>query len=190
MYFFFYLFQNETCSDDQQAFLDDLISLEEEYVREMQAGIQAFSRPLRHCILTPYQHAHLFQNVEKLATISEFHLRSLKSSQGNVGDVYESKVKVLSEAYEHYCKGIHEAFRLLSSLGQFTEFTQFIQNIPSDSNQLSLEEFLRLPVLHLHNLTQQLDDVRKHCVDSTPLDGVVIGKCLITMPNFSPVSMA
>ena len=50
----------------RQAALHRLLCVEENYVELMTAGIQQFSRPLRHCIVTGSQHAALFQNIEKV----------------------------------------------------------------------------------------------------------------------------
>ena len=43
-----------------------LLSLELDYIDFMHAGMQRYSRPLRHCILSAQQHKALFQNIEKV----------------------------------------------------------------------------------------------------------------------------
>ena len=50
----------------RQAALHRLLCLEENFVEMMHSGIQQFSRPLRHCLLSSAQHEQLFQNVEKV----------------------------------------------------------------------------------------------------------------------------
>ena len=107
--------------------MEDLIACEESYVQDLKAGIHAFSHPLRHCILTREQHACLFQNVEKLSTISEFHLRALKDAEDDVGAIYKSKLTFLCEAYETYSAGIKASLKLFNGLKQFKEFSQFVK---------------------------------------------------------------
>jgi len=46
-----------------------LYACEETFVREMQCGIQRFSRPLRHCVISSQQHSDIFQNVEKVCVL-------------------------------------------------------------------------------------------------------------------------
>lgn len=43
------------------------MSIEMDFIDVMHAGMQRYSRPLRHCILNPRQHFTLFQNIEKVA---------------------------------------------------------------------------------------------------------------------------
>ncbi len=55
-----------TASDPDTVAILKLLDCEESFVKQMQDGIQRFSWPLRHHILTPRQHRILFQNVEKV----------------------------------------------------------------------------------------------------------------------------
>ena len=50
----------------QQAALQSLLECEQDFVDVMHRGIQMFSRPLRHHILTSQQHSDTFQNIEKV----------------------------------------------------------------------------------------------------------------------------
>ena len=60
-------FHDLTCQEQaRQTAIRELVEGEEEFIRQMQYGIQRYSRPLRHCILTPQEHRTLFQNVEKV----------------------------------------------------------------------------------------------------------------------------
>lgn len=43
-----------------------LLSVELDFIDSMHAGMQRYSRPLRHCILSQQQHSALFQNIEKV----------------------------------------------------------------------------------------------------------------------------
>ena len=57
--------EHSSCSI-QQAALQSLLECEQDFVDVMHRGIQMFSRPLRHHILTSQQHSSIFQNVEKV----------------------------------------------------------------------------------------------------------------------------
>lgn len=110
------------CSGDDVTNFDNcpysaLVSCEEKFVKEMNAGMTSYSRPLRHWILTPEEHCTLFQNIEKLAAISEHNLQQLKTwenlfseshdsvfsnttlQEEHVQDVYEAKVNIYNEIY-------------------------------------------------------------------------------------------
>lgn len=54
----------------RQAAIRHLILLEATFIGQMQYGIQRFSRPLRHCIISAREHRILFQNVEKVTILS------------------------------------------------------------------------------------------------------------------------
>lgn len=61
------LFQTvRTCEMRKQEAIHRLLSLELDYIDLMHAGMQSYSRPLRHCILSHSQHTVLFQNIEKV----------------------------------------------------------------------------------------------------------------------------
>ena len=46
-----------------------LVELEENYVQLMHHGIQCYSRPLRHAVLSSDQHSAMFQNIEKVTLL-------------------------------------------------------------------------------------------------------------------------
>lgn len=52
----------------RQEAIHRLLTVEMDFIDLMHAGIQRFSRPLRHCILSQLQHSALFQNVEKVSS--------------------------------------------------------------------------------------------------------------------------
>ena len=60
--------EHSSCSI-QQAALQSLLECEQDFVDVMHRGIQMFSRPLRHHILTSQQHSNIFQNIEKVNII-------------------------------------------------------------------------------------------------------------------------
>ena len=53
----------EGYSDVVQRLLDS----EEDFVTLMETGMQRYSMPLRHCMISGAEHSTLFQNVEKVA---------------------------------------------------------------------------------------------------------------------------
>ena len=68
-------FQLSTLSSDDkerqpQTHIERLLSCERHFVAQMQFGMQRYSRPLSHCIISPGDHSTLFQNVEQVT----FHL--------------------------------------------------------------------------------------------------------------------
>lgn len=162
----------------KQEAIHRLMSIEMDFIDVMHAGMQRYSRPLRHCILNPRQHFTLFQNIEKLVTISEYHLKqindnmpsfcsdtegSFTSSEGghnfSIGMIYQSKVHMLSQAYDLYSKGLGEANDLLSDLRRSTEFVKFVREPPLEPQQPSISTFLTRPVHHIRELYQVLQDI-------------------------------
>ena len=74
------LFQSlGTQEQERQTAIASLRSLEAEFVELMQAGIQRFSRPLRQYIISPSEHATLFQNVEKVGHLKKVTISEIKS---------------------------------------------------------------------------------------------------------------
>ena len=149
-------------------------------MRQMQAGIACYSRPLRHCILTPQQHMTLFQNIEKLTVISEYVVSKMTSHKVDFGAIFHPKMTMLCDAYERYCGGITEALQLLAELRRFSEFQQFLQRVPKDESTIPLETFLSAPILHFANLARRLEDVLITSADTTNnhnLHEVVTGVC-------------
>ena len=61
--------EQSSCSI-QQAALQSLLECEQDFVDVMHRGIQMFSRPLRHHILTSQQHSNIFQNIEKVTILT------------------------------------------------------------------------------------------------------------------------
>nr|XP_022327199.1 uncharacterized protein LOC111126682 isoform X2 [Crassostrea virginica] len=167
-----------TANKRKQEAIHRLMSIEMDFIDVMHAGMQRYSRPLRHCILNPRQHFTLFQNIEKLVTISEYHLKqihdnmpsfcsdtegSFTSSEGghsfSIGMIYQSKVHMLSQAYDLYSKGLGEANELLSDLRKSTEFVKFVRDPPLEPQQPSISTFLTRPVHHIREMYQVLQDI-------------------------------
>ncbi|XP_061165285.1 uncharacterized protein LOC133174226 [Saccostrea echinata] len=196
----------------KQEAIHRLMSIEMEFIDVMHAGMQRYSRPLRHCILNPRQHFTLFQNIEKLVTISEYHLKqihdnmpsfcsdtegSFTSSEGgqnfSIGMIYQSKVHMLSQAYELYSKGLGEANELLLELRKSTEFVKFVKDPPLEPQQPSISTFLTKPVHHIREMYQVLQDIFINTLneesDFKGLKQVVesLNECVGNISNYSCV---
>ena len=69
-------FKFQSVDTRRQAALHRLLCMEENFVDLMHQGVQKFSRPLRHCILSSPQHETLFQNIEKVIFLCFYHSSS------------------------------------------------------------------------------------------------------------------
>ena len=143
-----------------------LIHAEDEFVTTMHKGVQRFSRPLRHGLLTPQEHGILFQNVEKLLAISEFHLKRLSDAWARsrenrcpVGEIYLAQIAVLCEAYITYFRGIAATEELLANLLKRNQFVRFLSQGIQDDPTIHLNTFLQAPQLHLKNLVSIMDNM-------------------------------
>ena len=143
-----------------------LIRAEDEFVTTMHKGVQRFSRPLRHGLLTPHEHGILFQNVEKLLAISQFHLKRLSDAWARsrenlcpIGEIYLAQIAVLCEAYITYFRGIAAAEELLATLLKRNQFVQFLSQGIQDDPTIHLYTFLQAPQLHLQNLVSIMDNM-------------------------------
>ncbi|ESO85945.1 hypothetical protein LOTGIDRAFT_167700 [Lottia gigantea] len=154
-----------------------LLSLELDFIDFMHAGVQRYSRPLRHCILAAQQHSSLFQNVEKLVTISEYHVKQMQdnspsfysdaddtqSSDGHffhvMGLIYQSKLHMLCQAYEIYANGLSNANAVLSDLKRNPDFVRFVKEPVLTQGVPSISAFIYRPIQHLKELQQCLQDI-------------------------------
>ena len=151
---------------EEDALCLQLVHAEDEFVTLMHQGVLRFSRPLRHGILTAHEHQALFQNVEKLLAISEFHLKKLANcwakSQYNlqaIGNIYEAQIQVLCDAYVTYFGGLTAADQVLADLVRKPGFADFLsQELPGVPN-IQLDTFLQTPQKHLQNLISIFEDL-------------------------------
>ena len=72
----------------------------------MYQGVLCFSSPLSHGILSSHEHKALFQNVEKLSTISEYHLKLLKGAGENVLKSFKLLTGFIIHNWQHYVSPI------------------------------------------------------------------------------------
>ncbi|XP_071096723.1 uncharacterized protein [Haliotis cracherodii] len=188
-----------------------LMSLELDYIDFMHAGMQRYSRPLRHCILSAQQHKAVFQNIEKLVTISEYHIKQMQDNQPSMysdtdddsqssesghfltsmGLIYQSKVHMLCQAYEIYAHGLSDANGVLSDLKRNEDFIRFVKNPQLLSGQPSISAFIYRPIQHVKELYQVLQDIfantRSDSHDHITLQQVVDGMqaCVNNITNCS-----
>ncbi|KAL5012141.1 hypothetical protein ScPMuIL_010692 [Solemya velum] len=161
--------------------IQKLVDSELDFVDFMHEGMQRFSRPLRHCILSSEQHLELFQNIEKLVTISEYLVRQMKGNMpsfdnsdsddeddfqsdeahftSSIGMIYESKVQMLSQAYVMYSDGLSRSLQLLSDLRKSKDFSKFIKNSPSSCKVPSISGFLSKPIQHIQTVLQGIREI-------------------------------
>ena len=81
---------------DRQNLIHGLVELEQEFVDLMHFGLERYSNPLRHEFVSPTEHVTLFQNVEKLISISEYHVYKLADGNTSYSDVTGSSDKFIN----------------------------------------------------------------------------------------------
>ncbi|XP_074655725.1 neuroepithelial cell-transforming gene 1 protein-like [Tubulanus polymorphus] len=160
----------------QQA-ISRLLDFEETYVKNMQIAIQRYCRPLKKgAIISSSEYASLFQNVEKLLTISEYYVRQLKLNslpyidtdrQGEgfidaVGFIYMAKLQLMCEMYGIYCAHLDKAKTALYSLVAKVEFRKFLEEaIQTDpSIVLGIEDFICKPYQHIWQVLIHLQSIQ------------------------------
>ncbi|VDH97352.1 regulator of G-protein signalling 3 [Mytilus galloprovincialis] len=164
----------------RQEAIHRLLTVEMDFIDLMHAGIQRYSRPLRHCILSQLQHSALFQNVEKLVTISEYHVKQMQDNMNSSDTdtstsvsssdnghqfvqhlcmIYQSKVNMICQAYDLYARGIAGANQSLAELRKNPEFVKFVKEPKLQSGQPSISAFIYRPVQHVNELYQTLKEI-------------------------------
>ena len=177
----------------QHECLHRLLSLEFEFIDFMHYGTERFSRPLRHCILSGSQHTTIFQNVEKLVTISGYHVKQMQAhssdtdtsapdssssssypamSPQSVALTYASKLHMLCQAYETYAAGLGQANASLQQLRRNQDFLHFIREPCSDDGQafqhMTLSSFINRPVAHIQAVWRTLGEVLQATPPTAP----------------------
>ncbi|GAB1599333.1 uncharacterized protein LOC115231791 [Argonauta hians] len=167
-------------SENKAAATQQLVELEREFINFMHEGIAHYSRPLRHCILSQKQHSELFQNIEKLVTLSEYLMKQLQynmpSSSStetddaslsdtdsniihNVGLIYKSKLQMIYQAYKSYAQGLGQANTVLKDLQNNANFKMFLKECFSAVIQTSISAFISRPSQHIKEVYQTLREI-------------------------------
>lgn len=197
----------------RQEAIHRLLTVEMDFIDLMHAGIQRYSRPLLHCILSQLQHSTLFQNVEKLVTISEYHVKQMQDNMNSSDTdtstsvssdnghqfvqhlcmIYQSKVNMICQAYDLYARGLAGANLVLSEVRKSPEFVKFIKEPQLQKNQPSISAFIYRPVRHINELYQTLKEIflntDNQSRDFQGLKQVVEGlqECVNCISNYSCV---
>ena len=185
----------KSLTKEDELFLQ-LIHAEDKFVTLMHQGVLRFSRPLRHGILTAFEHQTLFQNVEKLLAISEFHLKKLADCWAanqhdlqTVGNIYQAQLQVLCDAYMTYLRGLVAADELLRKLFEKPAFVEFLsKELPGVPN-IHLDSFLQTPQQHIQNLICLFDDMVAALKSSQKQSGLQVlmkvqSELMISLDNY------
>ncbi|KAK2150619.1 hypothetical protein LSH36_398g00006 [Paralvinella palmiformis] len=152
-----------------------LVSAEREFAELMQHGIQQYSRPLRHGLLTPEQHIMVFQNIEKLVALSEYNIHQFEESYSavsvrnplltdnliaeEIADIYSTRVRLLCNTYKSYLDGLPAASEALRNLYNKRNIRKFLHS--QCLSNFTIENFLEQPKQHLMKLTENFRDIVK-----------------------------
>ena len=139
-----------------------LIEIEKEFLHQLELGVQWYSRPLKHYLISSMEHAKLFQNIEKILAISRYQLNRLQSLSdrtivNHIGQIFHEKVQLICEAFARYSSGYSDACLQLKQLSKCASFERFIHG--NNSKTFSIEQFLQIPINHMENLANQLDSL-------------------------------
>jgi transcriptional regulator of met regulon len=165
-----------------------LIEIEKEFICQLELGIQLYSRPLKHYLISSTEHGKLFQNIEKILAISRYQLNRLQSLSERtivcqIGRIFHEKVQLICEAFTRYISGYSMACLQLKQLIKCASFQRFIQG---NKSNFSIEQFLQIPLNHIENLANQLDILCCTCEnanDANYLLHVLKGKTQKTIFN-------
>ncbi len=143
----------------------NLIEIEKEFINQIELGVQFYSRPLKHYLISSTEHAKLFQNIEKILAISRYQLNRLQSLTdkiiiNHIGKIFYEKVQLICEAFTRYISGYTDACLQLKQLLKCASFQRFIQG---NNSNLSIEQFIQIPLNHIDNLANQLDTLCCTC---------------------------
>ena len=78
----------------------------------------------------------------------------------HIGRIFHEKVQLICEAFTHYISGYFDACLQLKQLNKCASFQRFIHG---NNANLSIEQFLRIPINHIDNLANQLDTLCCTC---------------------------
>ena len=59
-------FQSNIISESYERDVAHLIEIEKDFITQIELGVQLYSRPLKHYLISSNEHAKLFQNIEKV----------------------------------------------------------------------------------------------------------------------------
>ena len=99
--------------------------------------------------------------------ISRYQLNRLQSLStrtivSHIGQIFHEKVQLICEAFTRYISGYSDACSQLKQLNKCASFQRFIT---ANQSNLTIEQFLRIPLDHIDNLASQLDILCCTCED-------------------------
>ncbi|CAF1231960.1 unnamed protein product [Adineta ricciae] len=146
-------------SESYERDVTHLIDIEKDFINQIELGVQLYSRPLKHYLISSNEHAKLFQNIEKILAISRYQLSRLQTLSertivGSIGKIFHEKIQLICEAFTRYISGYADACSQLKQLRKCASFQRFIQG---NHSTLTIEQFLQIPLNHIDNLANQLD---------------------------------
>ena len=165
-----------------------LIEIEKEFINQLEIGVQLYSRPLKHYLISSMEHGKLFQNIEKILAISRYQLNRLQSLSdrtivNHIGQIFHEKVQLICEAFSRYFSGYADACFQLKQLTKCASFERFIHG--NNSKNFSIEQFLQIPLNHMENLANQLDILCCTCENGNDANYLLhvlkeLRQCLLT----------
>ena len=98
--------------------------------------------------------------------ISRYQLNRLQSLSertivSHIGRIFHEKVQLICEAFTRYISGYADACFQLKQLNKCASFQRFI--LQGNQSNLTIEQFLQIPLNHLDNLANQLDTLCCTC---------------------------
>ena len=105
-----------TGETERQTAIQELTEFEQEFVDLMQFGIQRYSNPLRRQFVSPTEHVTLFQNAERLISLSEYHVYKLTGGTTGYSDVINSRDTPLDSIGAIYLPNVSTQFEHHTSL--------------------------------------------------------------------------
>jgi hypothetical protein len=78
-----------------------------------------------------------------------------------IGRIFHEKVQLICEAFTRYISGYADACLQLKQLNKCASFQRFI--VQGNHTNLSIEQFLQIPLDHIHNLDSQIDRLYVKC---------------------------
>ncbi|XP_073988009.1 protostome-specific GEF isoform X3 [Rhodnius prolixus] len=138
-----------------------LLGKEQQYALCLQFGIARFLLPLseRKDLISPAEHAVLFQNAQELLRhtedILELYVQDETLGQ-SLGRIYHKKLNGLSNAYKRYCVGLKKADCLLVEKTRNPGFMKLITEPPVPRRRPDLTTFIHKPLEHYREVLKLL----------------------------------
>ncbi|KAL6072759.1 Round spore [Balamuthia mandrillaris] len=153
----------------RQQVTEEIISTEEDYVRDLDIIIDVFLKPLREGeLLNKTQIMNVFSNIEMIATVNKELFNNLKTK--SVGQAFLSVVDYL-KLYSVYCgnqeNALNQINKLRSSNSEFDSFLEYCHSLP-DLRSLDLYAFLIKPIQRICKYPLLLGELLKCTQESHP----------------------